>query len=354
MREIKCPNCQKVFQMEDGSYYDILQQVRTIGFTEELEERIHLLAQNAEYERQLALAKKDAEIVRLEGIIATERQQSASERQTLITEHDMKTRMLEEELARVKDFKLRLSTKMIGESLEQYCSDEFEKLRMAAFPNAEFGKDNDSSSGTKGDFIFREFIEGIELLSIMFEMKNENDETATKHKNEDFLKKIDEDRKKKKCEYAVLVSMLESDSELFNTGIVDMSYKYPKMYVIRPQFFIAMITILRNAAMNSVEAKKQMEAMRQEQIEVETFEAELDAFKAYVSKKYSDAQGKNQEAIKKIDSVIKLLEEVKAKLEGEESDLRLADQKMEKLTLKKLKKKAPSIVTRIQEASVEE
>ena len=243
----------------------------------------------------------------------------------------------DEEIARVKEMKQRLSTKMLGESLEQHCEIEFNKLRSTAFQSAYFEKDNDARSGSKGDFIYRESDEfGTEIISIMFEMKNEGDETATKKKNDDFLKELDKDRIEKKCEYAVLVSLLESDSELYNTGIVDMSYKYPKMYVVRPQFFIPIITLLRNAAMTSLKYKSELALVKSQNIDITNFEDKMTTFKEGFARNYDLASRKFKEAIDEIDKTISHLQKTKDALLSSENNLRLANEKAEDLTIKKL------------------
>ena len=249
-----------------------------------------------------------------------------------------------------KDFKAKQSTKMVGESLEQHCEIEFNRLRMTAFPRAEFGKDNDAKTGSKGDYIYREYDEnGIEILSIMFEMKNENDETATKKKNEHFFKELDKDRHEKQCEYAILVSLLEADNELYNTGIVDVSYQYPKMYVVRPQFFIPIITLLRNAALNSLQYKQELAMMRDQHIDITHFEEDLETFKKGFARNYELASKKFQSAIDEIDKTIKSLEKTKAALLSSENNLRLANNKAEDLTVKKLVKNNPTMKQRFEE-----
>ena len=246
-------------------------------------------------------------------------------------------RYKDEEIERLKDMKVRLSTKMVGESLEQHCETEFNRLRMTAFPNAYFEKDNDASEGTKGDFIFRECdASGNEVISIMFEMKNENDETATKHKNEDFFKKLDHDRRQKGCEYAVLCTLLEPESELYNAGIVDVSYRYEKMYVIRPQFFIPMITLLRNAAMGSLRYKQELAEYKQQNIDVTNFEAKMEKFKNDFGRNYELASRKFQTAIEEIDKTISHLQKTKEALLSSENNLRLANKKADDLTIRKL------------------
>jgi hypothetical protein len=253
-------------------------------------------------------------------------------------------KMKEEEVERYKDFKQRQSTKMIGESLEQHCESQFNKLRSTAFPTAYFEKDNDASSGSKGDYIFREVDEnGIELISIMFEMKNEGDETATKKKNEDFFKELDKDRNQKNCEYAILVSMLEADNEVYNEGIVDVSYKYEKMYVIRPQFFISMISLLRNSARNAMAYKQELQTVRNQNIDIANFESEMEDFKVKFGRNYRLASERFGDAIQEIDKSIARLNKVKENLLKSEDNLRLANQKAEDLTIKKLTKNSPSL-----------
>ena len=254
-------------------------------------------------------------------------------------------------IERLKDMKIRLSTKMVGESLEQHCETEFNRLRMTAFPHAYFEKDNDASEGTKGDFIFREADkDGNEIISIMFEMKNENDATATKHKNEDFFKKLDADRTKKGCEYAILVSLLEPESELYNAGIVDVGYRYPKMYVIRPQFFIPIITLLRNAALNSLKYKQELAIVRQQNIDVTKFEEKLGKFQDGFSKNFELASRKFQTAIDEIDTTIKHLQKVKDNLISSENNLRLANDKAQGLTIRKLTWGNPTMKAKFDEA----
>lgn len=256
----------------------------------------------------------------------------------------------DDEIARVKDLKLKLSTKMLGETLEQHCEIEFNKLRATAFQRAYFEKDNDSKSGSKGDFIFRETdLEGNEIISIMFEMKNEGDETATKKKNEDFFKELDKDRTEKKCEYAVLVSLLETESEYYNSGIVDVSHKYSKMYVIRPQFFIPIITLLRNAAMNSMQYKSELALVRSQNVDITNFEEKMDKFKEGFAKNYNLASRKFKEAIDGIDKTIKELEKTKLALLSSENNLRLANDKTEDLTIKKLTHGNPTMKAKFDE-----
>lgn len=268
---------------------------------------------------------------------------------------ELELKAKDEAIAFYKDFKAKQSTKMVGESLEQHCEIEFNRLRMTAFPRAEFGKDNDAQTGSKGDYIYREYDEnGIEILSIMFEMKNENDETATKKKNEHFFKELDKDRHEKQCEYAILVSLLEADNELYNTGIVDVSYQYPKMYVVRPQFFIPIITLLRNAALNSLQYKQELAMMRDQHIDITHFEEDLETFKKGFARNYELASKKFQSAIDEIDKTIKSLEKTKAALLSSENNLRLANNKAEDLTVKKLVKNNPTMKQRFEELNSDE
>lgn len=253
-------------------------------------------------------------------------------------------------IERLKDMKAKLSTKMVGETLEQHCEIEFNKIRATAFPRAYFEKDNDSSSGSKGDYVFRDSDEACtECVSIMFEMKNESDTTATRKKNEDFLKELDKDRNEKGCEYAVLVSLLEPDNELYNTGIVDVSHRYPKMYVIRPQFFIPMITVLRNAAQNSLQYKTELALVKAQNIDITNFEAELDTFKTGFARNYDLASRKFQNAIAEIDKTIKSLEKTKAELLGSENNLRLANDKAQDVTIKRLTRGNPTMAAKFAE-----
>lgn len=296
--------------------------------------------QEIEKERdQLANDVKTKELEK-QNIENTLKQQYSSELQN----KDAIIKYKDEEIARVKDMKQRLSTKMLGESLEQHCEIEFNKIRATAFQNAQFGKDNDASGGTKGDYIFREYDDnGNEIVSIMFEMKNENDETTNKKKNEDFFAKLDKDRKDKNCEYAVLVTLLEADNELYNGGIVDVSYIFDKMYVIRPQFFIPMITLLRNAAMNSLKYKQELALMRNQNIDITNFEDKIAKFKDGFAKNYISASNNFQKAITEIDNAIKKMQKVKEALTTSENQLRLANQKAEDLTIKKLTYNNPTM-----------
>ena len=295
-------------------------------------------------EKEKELSEKVNQITVLEGKLSNVENESELKEKNLKEQYEFKLKETEEQIEYYKDFKARQSTKMIGESLEQHCLTQFNSIRMTAFPNAYFEKDNDAKSGSKGDFIFREADEdSIEYISIMFEMKNEADETATKHKNEDFFKELDKDRREKHCEYAVLVSMLESDSDLYNQGIVDVSYRYPKMYVIRPQYFIPMITLLRNAARNSLQYQKELAIVRNQQVDIMNFEENMNAFKEGFSRNYRLASDKFQTAIEEIDKSIDHLEKIKKALTSSERNLRLANDKAEDLTIKKLTKNAPAV-----------
>lgn len=397
MQEIKCPNCGEVFVVDESGYAQIVQQVRDKEFDKELRRREEELAGKQESELRLlkleqkqeydaALAKKETEIQKLDRLIAelraqisgtetekklavaevvSEKDRELSEKTTEITalksqlankatenelkeqalqkQYEEKLKMKDEQIEYYKDFKARQSTKMIGESLEQHCLNQFNALRMTAFPNAYFEKDNDARTGSKGDFIFREAADGVEFISIMFEMKNEMDETATKHRNEDFLKELDKDRREKKCEYAVLVSLLEIDNELYNNGIVDVSYRYEKMYVIRPQFFIPMITLLRNAALNSLQYRRELDLARHQQVDILRFEENMNTFKEGFARNYRIASDKFKTAIDEIDKTITHLQKTKEALLSSENNLRLANNKAEDLSIKRLTKNAPTV-----------
>ena len=391
MNEIICPHCKKAFKVDEAGYADILKQVRDQQFEEEIKNRLALAEKEKESAVKLAeakikndlqeeLAEKEKEIAQMKAridkaeiekklAIKEALQKIEKERDEL--KNDLKTKDLEkqnienslkqqyltelknkdaiikykdEEIARVKDMKLKLSTKMLGESLEQHCEIEFNKLRATAFQNAYFEKDNDISGGSKGDFIYREADEeGNEIISIMFEMKNENDETATKKKNEDFFAKLDKDRKNKKCEYAVLVSLLESENEYYNNGIVDVSHKFEKMYVVRPQFFIPIITLLRNAAMNTLKYKQELSIMRNQNIDITNFEDKINKFREGFAKNYISASNHFQKAIEEIDKSIARMQKVKQELTTSENQLRLANKKAEDLSIKKLTYNNPTM-----------
>lgn len=396
MNTIECPKCHEVFQVDEAGYAAIVKQVRDKEFTKDIsnlesqyetdkKNAVQLAKLESEKDFNEELNKKDKEIAELKNIldsfgkdkeiemskILSEKNQEilqmtnaisklngekdlrekefALKEQSLKDQYEDKLRFKDEEIARYKDFKARLSTKMIGESLEQHCENEFNKLRATGFKNAYFEKDNDSRTGSKGDYIFRDYEEGNEFISIMFEMKNEADETSTKHKNEDFLKELDKDRNEKHCEYAVLVSMLEADNELYNSGIVDMSHKYEKMYVIRPQFFIPMITLLRNAALNSLEYQKQLAIVQAQNIDVSNFENAMNDFKEKFSKNYELASRKFKTAIEEIDKTIDHLQKTKEALLSSENNLRLANDKAEDLSIKKLIKNNPTMQAKFEE-----
>ena len=425
MKELKCPNCGRVFSVDEADYAAIVGQVKNIEFAQELDRRVAELRekQQAElenealkvkqdYERQLGakdveLGKKDAEIARLtekvgsavqaeqikynqalaerdrrieqfkakieqqeqevevavlkeqnkakdeiqskdaeiaelKNKIEAERNAAIQREQSQKERYELELQQKQDQVNYYKDLKTRLSTKMLGETLEAHCSTEFNRLR-PMFPNAYFEKDNDASSGSKGDFIFRDYEEGFEYVSIMFEMKNEMDTTATKHKNEDFLAKLDKDRNEKKCEYAVLVSLLEPDSELYNSGIVDMSHRYPKMYVIRPQFFIPLITLLVQASKKSVKLQQELALAKQQSVDVTNFETQLFEFRDKFGRNYRIASQKFQTAIDEIDKSISHLQKIKEALIGSENNLRLANDKAQELTIKKLTRGNPTM-----------
>ena len=369
MQEIKCPNCGEVFQVDETVYDKIVKQVRDREFDRELERREELLASKNELEieklnarlsaastekklavnqanseKERELAEKDILISKLKGEIASKDNENKLKTQALKEQYEEKIKLKDAQIEYYRDFKAKQSTKMVGESLEQHCDYEFNKIRASAFPNAYFEKDNDARSGSKGDFIFRDMDEnGTEFISIMFEMKNETDTTSTKKKNEDFFKELDKDRREKNCEYAVLVSLLEIDNELYNTGIVDVSYKYPKMYVVRPQFFIPIITLLRNAAMNSLEYRQELETIRHQNIDISNFEEKMNLFKEGFSRNYRLASDKFQTAIDEIDKSISHLQKIKDALISSENNLRLANDKAEDLTIKKLTRGNPTM-----------
>lgn len=329
--------------------------------TEELSKRDRMIEQlkaqidNGKTEKELAVSKavqekekelseKMTEITALRGKISNKEAESKLKEQSIKEQYEEKLKLKDEQIEYYKDFKARQSTKMVGESLEQHCMNQFNQIRMTAFPTAYFEKDNDARSGSKGDFIFREAGEdGTEFISIMFEMKNEMDETATKHKNEDFFKELDKDRREKGCEYAVLVSLLEIDNELYNNGIVDVSYKYEKMYVIRPQFFIPMITLLRNAALNSLKYRQELRIVQNQQIDILHFEENMNSFKEGFARNYRIASDRFKTAIDEIDKTIQHLQKTRAALLSSENNLRLANNKAEDLSIKKLTKNAPAV-----------
>lgn len=394
MQEIKCPKCGEVFQVDESGYAAIVKQVRDREFGAELKERetrfesekasaVKLAEMELEHRlhemmaRQQAeiaqlkgkleaadtaqklavadavaakdkeLAERDRQIDRLNGDIEREKQQKQLSEQSLKETYEGQLKLKEEQIAYYRDFKARQSTKLVGESLEQHCLTQFNKLRATGFQNAYFEKDNDARTGSKGDFIYRESGgDGTEFISIMFEMKNEADQTATKHKNEDFLRELDKDRREKGCEYAVLVSLLEADSELYNTGIVDVSHRFPKMYVIRPQFFIPMITLLRNAALNSLQYRQELAVVRSQNIDISNFENDMNDFKERFSRNYRLASERFQKAIEEIDKTIDHLQKTKEALLSSENNLRLANNKAEDLTIKKLTRNNPTMAAK--------
>lgn len=395
MNEIICPHCNKAFKIDESGYADIIKQIRDREFEKQLNERLSLAEKDKRTAVELAearvtntlerdLLKKDAEIQRLsDSLKAIEDKQkltiteavNAIERDRDKLKGDLQHAILDKQLAekslkdkyetqikdrddaieRLRDLKARLSTKMVGETLEQHCETEFNRLRATAFPKAYFEKDNNAQGGSKGDYIFRDSDDnGTEVVSIMFEMKNECDATATKKKNEDFLKELDKDRTEKRCEYAVLVSLLEPESELYNLGIVDVSHRYPKMYVVRPQFFIPIITLLRNAAQNSLKYKTELALVRAQNIDITNFETKLDDFKTGFARNYRLASEKFQIAIDEIDKTITHLQKTKDALLGSETNLRLANDKADDLTVKKLTKGNPTMAAKFSKLSSDE
>jgi len=421
MNDIICPNCKKVFKVDEAGFADIIKQVRDHQFDEELQKVLKMKENEKDNALKLAeanfktyvqdivakkdlelsqykvnvqkevyekLTKKEADIAELKAkidkaeldkqlsvseavkMIEKERDSLANEIKNKETEKQLMEKSLiekyhselkvkediikikNEEIEFRKDMKQKLSTKMLGETLEQHCEIEFNKIRSIAFQKAYFEKDNDSKTGSKGDYIYRENDdEGNEIISIMFEMKNEGDETATKKRNEDFLKELDKDRNEKKCEYAVLVSMLETDSELYSTGIVDVSHKFEKMYVVRPQFFIPIITLLRNAAMNSLKYKAELAQVKNQNIDITNFEENINSFKEGFARNYELASRKFKVAIEEIDKTIDHLNKTKEALMSSENNLRLANNKAEDLTIKKLTRGNPTMQAKFEELS---
>lgn len=309
-----------------------------------LENKIELTKKEAELQSQTLLSNKEKELQDLKTNLELQQKQHTIEQSNMTQKYQDQLKLKEEELQQYKDFKMRQSTKMIGESLETHCENAFNSIRTTSFPKATFGKDNDASSGSKGDYIYRELDDqGVEVLSIMFEMKNEADTTATKKKNKDFFKELDKDRHEKKCEYAILVSLLESDSELYNSGIVDVSYEYEKMFVIRPQFFIPMISLLRNASLNALKYKQEVALIKEQNTDITKFEEELETFKSSFSKNYELASRKFKTAIEEIDKTITHLQKTKDALLSSENNLRIANNKADDLTIKKLVKNNPTM-----------
>ena len=365
MQEIKCPNCGKAFTLDAAGYSEILKQVHDREFDKELQERLKIAGQEKSSAIALATAQKDIEIGKKANEVTELKAALEVQKQmTSVTTIEAVSKVKEEleeslrqkdlEIAYYKDFKAKLSTKMVGETLEQHCEIEFNKIRAAGFPNAFFEKDSDAKSGSKGDYIFRDFDDTkTEFVSIMFEMKNENDATATKKKNEDFFKELDKDRKEKGCEYAVLVSLLELDNELYNAGIVDVSHRYEKMYVVRPQFFIPIITLLRNAAKASLGYKMELERIKEQNIDITNFESELEAFRTGFARNWELASGHFQSAIDEIDKTIKSLEKTKEALIKTGNNLRLANNKADELSIKKLTKNNPTMAQKFRELETE-
>ncbi len=329
------------FSAEDRQKDKVIQEMKARLGTLETEKK--LAVSEAVQEKDKEISQKITEITELKSKLSNKEAENQLKEQSLHREYEDKLKSKDELIEYYKDFKARQSTKMVGESLEQHCLNQFNSLRMTAFPAAYFEKDNDAKTGSKGDFIFRETADGIEFISIMFEMKNEMDETATKHKNEDFLKELDKDRREKKCEYAVLVSLLEIDNELYNNGIVDVSYRYEKMYVIRPQFFIPLITLLRNAALNSLKYRKELDLAKHQQIDILHFEDNMNTFKEGFARNYRIASEKFKTAVDEIDKTITHLQKIKDALLSSENQLRLANNKAEDLSIKKLTKNAPAV-----------
>lgn len=405
MNEIICPHCKKTFKVDESGFADILKQVRDDQFEQEIHKRLQLaenekasavlLAEEktkselrtefVKLQKELTELKsaKDSEIIKLQAKVdasETEKKLALNEavnklekerdslagklehkdteakllESSLVTKYESELKSKEEMIAYYKDMKAKLSTKMVGETLELHCETEFNRLRATAFQNAYFEKDNDASSGSKGDYIYKESDQyGNEIISIMFEMKNEDDQTATKKKNEDFLKELDKDRNQKSCEYAVLVSLLEADNELYNTGIVDVSHKFKKMYVIRPQFFIPMITLLRNAALNSMQYKSELAVVKAQNIDVTNFESQLNDFRDSFGRNFRLASDKFKTAIESIDKSINQLQKTKENLLRSEDNLRIANNKADELTVKKLTRDNPTMKAKFDELSKE-
>jgi hypothetical protein len=397
LNEIECPHCHKAFKVDEAGYADILSQVRNAEFQSELDNRLEAIEKankaevklaeveaskkadaekaklmeeinNLKNEVKNAKTTQELEVTKATSEIQKEAAKLKSDLEQAKLKQDLEAKNIKEkyeeelrhkdvilkehelQIERLRDIKAKLSTKMLGETLEQHCENSFNSIRATAFPRAYFEKDNDSKTGSKGDYIFKDFSEeNVEFISIMFEMKNESDTTATKKKNEDFLKELDKDRNEKKCEYAVLVSNLESESELYSQGIVDMSHKYPKMYVIRPQFFIPMITFLRNPAQKNISIKNELAIIKAQNVDVENFEAELSEFREYVTKNYRFASEKYHKAIDEIDKSIKALEAVKKALLGSEDNLRYITDKTNDITIKKLTKDNPTMKKKFDE-----
>ena len=393
MRTLKCPKCGETFKVDENDYNEIVKQVRDDEFKTAMQEREQFIRtqmmleadraraemekNNQEIVSQLkadvsrlqadlknkdasnelaiknAIAEKELDISNLEAKIKFAKQEADLEANKIREEYEFKLKQKETEVEYYKDLKTKLSTKLVGETLEQHCRIEYDKYGRHAFPKAYFEKDNDAKTGSKGDFIFKEMIEGTneELISIMFEMKNENDTTATKHKNEDFFKELDKDRKEKGCEYAVLVSMLEPEDDYYNAGIVDVSYRYPKMFVVRPQNFMAVIGLLRNAALNAVQYKTELAIARNQSVDYSNFENELEAFKKGFNFNYNAAKNHFDSVIKDIDASIKKLTDAREALLKTGDQLRLANDKAQDVTVKRLTRNSPSVKEAIEKAN---
>lgn len=390
MNEIKCPKCGTMFQIDEKDYDSIVKQIRDGEFNAEIKKReeelrkytkseIDSLKERLDFEKKSELSNKELEIerlknqirqseienkyalkeavqekdnkiVNLENKIELSQKEYQLKEQNLIDIHAREIKAKEQEIELYKDMKLKLSTKMVGETLEQHCKVQYDEYLRPILKNAYFEKDNDSKTGSKGDFIYREKTEdGIEFISIMFEMKNESDQTATKHKNEDFFKELDKDRKEKNCEYAILVSLLEKDNDYYNGGIVDVSHKYEKMYVVRPQSFITIINILRNSALNTVETKRKLIEIQNQNIDIANFEEKMNNFKSAFSRNFKLASDKFDSAIDEIDKTMQHLQKIKDNLLGSKNQLRLANDKAEDLTIKKLTSNSPSIAKQIED-----
>lgn len=401
MHNITCPKCGEVFAVDESGYAKIVAEVRNEEFSRELKlqeqrfladrenalknakteallerereaakykeeiERLKAVISSGEKDKTIAitnavnvknneLAEKEKKILSLENEVQNVKKDTMINEQSLKEQYETQLKAKDDLIAYYKDLKIKLSTKMVGESLEQHCENEFNKIRAAAFPNAYFEKDNDASTGSKGDYIFREVSEnGAEIISIMFEMKNEMETTATKRKNEDFFKELDKDRTEKHCEYAVLVSMLEMDNEFYNDGIVDVSYKYKKMYVIRPQFFIPLISLLRNAALNAVEYKNKLVEVQNQNIDIINFENDINEFKEKFARNFNLASERFHKAIDEIDKTIDHLQKTKDALLSSERNLRLANDKTDDLTIKKLTRHNPTMAKKFAELKID-
>ena len=362
MATIKCPKCGEVFTVDESDYAKIVNQVKDDVFQRELKQQTELLREKQESEKKSAVNEavlsKEKEIAELKQKVAElsgDLQLKDKEKDLAVSnlekKHADELKLKEDEVAFYRDFKAKLSTKAIGESLEQYCLNEFNKLRMTAFPDAEFGKDNKVSqeSGSKGDFIFKDKVDGVEYLSIMFEMKNENDTTATKHKNEDFFKELDKDRHEKGCEYAVLVSMLEPENDFYNAGIVDVSYAYLKMYVVRPQCFLTIIGLLANASKNSISSKKELARIKSENADITMFEEKLETYKQDFLGNVQTAQKKFEDSIEEIDKTISHLTKIKEALLSSGNQLRIANNKVQDVTIRRLTNGNPTMKAKFED-----